>query len=218
MYNWTPIVLSLQLAGLTTLLLLVIGIPLAYALYRSKNQFKFVLEAIISLPLVLPPTVLGFYLLVAFSPQNALGKFMQDYLGLELIFSFTGLLVASVLYSLPFMVQPLQSGFKQLSSSLMEAGQTMAKSEWAILRYILLPNIKPAILSGIVLTFAHTMGEFGVVLMIGGKLPGETLLASIAVYDQVEALNYGHANFYAGILLLISFAILCLTYFMNRKL
>ena len=217
MYNWTPIFLSLQLAALTTFVLILVGIPLAYALYRSKSRFKFIFEAIISLPLVLPPTVLGFYLLVAFSPNNAFGKFINEYLDLQLIFSFGGLVLASVIYSLPFMVQPVHSGFKQLPISLIEAGQTMGKSEWAILRYILIPNMKPALLSGMVLTFAHTMGEFGVVLMIGGKLPGETRVASIAIYDQVEALNYGQANFYALVLLFISFMILCITYFLNRR-
>lgn len=218
MYNWSPILLSLQLAALTTLLLFMTGIPLSYALYKTKSRYKFVYEALVSLPLVLPPTVLGFYLLMAFSPNNAFGKFMSEYIGIELIFSFVGLLIASCIYSLPFMIQPIQSGFEQLPKSLAEAAQTMGKTRFEIVRYVLLPNIKPALLSGIVLTFAHTMGEFGVVLMIGGKLPDETLVASIAVYDQVEALNYSNAHFYAGILLLISFTILCITYFINRKL
>jgi molybdate transport system permease protein len=218
MYDWTPILLSMKLALLTTCLLLLIGIPIAYALFRSRSRFKFLFEALVSLPLVLPPTVLGFYLLLCFSPESAIGKFMSEYIGFQFAFSFSGLVIASMIYSLPFMVQPLQSGLQQLPPALSEAAMTMGKSRWQILTKVLLPNIKPALLTGIVLTFAHTMGEFGVVLMIGGKIPDETLVASISVYDKVEALDYGAANFYAGILLIISFVILSITYFINKKL
>ena len=218
MYDWTPILLSMKLALLTTCLLLITGIPLAYTLYRSRSRFKFLFEALISLPLVLPPTVLGFYLLLCLSPESPIGKFMSEYIGFQFAFSFSGLVLASMIYSLPFMVQALQSGLQQLPPALSEAAMTMGKSPWQILTRVLLPNIKPALLTGIVLTFAHTMGEFGVVLMIGGKIPDETLVASISVYDKVESLDYGAANFYAGILLIISFVILSITYFINKKL
>lgn len=216
--NWSPLFLSVKLALITTICLLVIGIPIAWKLAHTKSRYKFLIEAIVSLPLVLPPTVLGFYLLIAFSPNNGLGSFFKEILGLQLVFSFEGLVLASVLYSLPFMVQPIQAGLQNLPSSLIEAAYTMGKGEWKILWKILLPNIKPAILTGIVLSFAHTVGEFGVVLMIGGKIPDETLVASIAVYDEVESLNYLQANNYALVLLGTSFLILSFTYFINKQL
>jgi molybdate transport system permease protein len=215
--NWSPLFLSLQLAFVTTLCLLIIGIPIAAKLAASSARYKFLLEAIVSLPLVLPPTVLGFYLLIAFSRNSMLGSFLYEYLDIQLLFSFEGLVFASMLYSLPFMVQPIQAGLQNLPISLSEAAYTMGKSERAVLWSVLLPNIKPALLTGIVLSFAHTIGEFGVVLMIGGKIPNETLVASIAVYDEVESLNYVQANFYATILLVTSFIILGMTYFINAR-
>lgn len=216
-FDATPLWLSLQLAGMTTIGLLFIGIPLAFFLANTKVKGKFLLEAVISMPLVLPPTVLGFYWLLIFAPNSIIGQWLNDYLGVQLIFSFAGLLGASMVYSLPFMVQPIQAGLANLPSSLTEASYTMGKTKWQTLRYVLLPNIKPALLTGIVLSFAHTIGEFGVVLMIGGKLPGETLVASIAIYDQVELLHYDQAHFYAIVLLATSFAILSILYYTNRK-
>lgn len=218
MYDWSPLLLSLELALFTTFFLVLIGIPLAYHLAQSKSRFKFLLEAVVSLPLVLPPTVLGFYLLVVFSPNSIVGSFLEAHFSYQLAFSFSGLVFASILYSLPFMVQPVQAGLQNLSPSLSEAAYTMGKNKWEVLLHVLLPNIKPALLTGIVLSFAHTLGEFGVVLMIGGKIPDETLVASIAVYDKVEALEYGQANFYSLVLLFSSFVILSVTYFITKKL
>lgn len=216
--DWSPLILSFKLAFTTTLFLLFIGIPIAAQLAKSKARYKFLIEALVSLPLVLPPTVLGFYLLLFFSEESFLGKFLSNSLGFQLVFSFEGLVLASVLYSLPFMVQPIQASLQNLPVSLREAAYTMGKGEWEVLYRVLLPNIKPAILTGIVLSFAHTIGEFGIVLMIGGKIAEETLVASIAVYDEVEALNYDVANTYSMILLSISFVILASTYFINKHL
>ncbi len=213
--DWQPILLSLKLAFITTLLLFLIAIPLANWLAKSKWKGKPVIEALISLPLVLPPTVIGFYLLLALSPNNGLGAWLKNNLGLELIFSFEGLVLASMIYSLPFMVQPIHSALAKLPNSLTEASYVLGKSRWATLLKVLLPNIKPALLTGIVLSFAHTIGEFGVVLMIGGNIPGETKVASIAIYDEVESLNYGAANTYSLVLLGLCFFILLSVYMFN---
>ncbi len=209
---------TLALAATTTALLVLMGIPLAYGLAYSKFRGKSVLEAVVSLPLVLPPTVTGFYLLIAFSEENTLGHFLIHTLGLPLNFTFTGILVGSVFYSLPFMVHPVQSGFENISPSLREASLTLGKSEWTTFTRVLLPAIKPALLSGLVLSFAHTIGEFGLVLMIGGNIPGQTRVASIAIYDEVESFNYDRANAYALVLLGIAFFILFLMFTYNRKL
>lgn len=215
--DWTPLLLSFKLAFVTSLLLFLICIPLAYWLYRSRSRFTFLLEAIFSLPLILPPTVIGFYLLIFLSPNHFVGASLKEYLNIDLVFSFTGLVLGSLIYSFPFMLQPLLSGMRQLPTSYYEAALTMGKSELCILKKIILPNIRYAALSGLVLTFAHTIGEFGVVLMIGGKIPGETKVASIAIYDHVEALEYGAAHEYALILLLISFIILSISFYLNRS-
>lgn len=213
--SWDPLILTLKLAVVTTLILFVLAIPLAYWLAYSRSRLKPIAEALVSMPLVLPPTVLGFYFLVAFSPRNAFGGFLESHLGLQLIFSFPGLVLASVLYSLPFMVHPIQAGLSSLSPSLREASYLMGNSKFRTLLRILLPNIRPALLTGIVLSFAHTVGEFGVVLMIGGNIPGLTRVASIAIYDEVEALNYGAANVYSAILFITTFLILLLVYLVN---
>ncbi|MCG8387659.1 MAG: molybdate ABC transporter permease subunit [Cytophagales bacterium] len=215
MIDWTPLVLTFKLAAVTTMALGVLGIPLAYWLAYTKNRMKPVVEALVSMPLVLPPTVLGFYLLVAFSPSNSLGQWLERWFNLRLIFSFEGLVFASILYSLPFMVQPIQSGFSGISSSLQEAAYVLGKSKVTTLFKVLLPNIKPSLLTGAVLSFAHTIGEFGVVLMIGGNIPGQTKVASIAIYDEVEALNYTAANTYSIILFVITFTILLAVYLLN---
>ena len=215
MIDWTPLLLTFKLAAVTTMALGVLGIPLAYWLAYTKNRMKPVVEALVSMPLVLPPTVLGFYLLVAFSPSNSFGQWLERWFNLRLIFSFEGLVFASILYSLPFMVQPIQSGFSGISSSLQEAAYVLGKSKVTTLFKVLLPNIKPSLLTGAVLSFAHTIGEFGVVLMIGGNIPGQTKVASIAIYDEVEALNYAAANTYSIILFVITFTILLAVYLLN---
>lgn len=209
--------LTFELAGITTLILLIIGIPLGYFLSQTKSKLKPVLEAMVSMPLVLPPSVLGFYLLIAFSPKNAFGAWLEQTFDIRLVFSFEGLVIASVIFSLPFMVHPIQSGFSSLNKSLKEASYVLGKSGFETLRYVLLPNIKPSLLTGIVISFAHTVGEFGVVLMIGGNKVGETKVASIAIYDEVESLNYAMANQYAFTLFIISFVILLCVYLINKK-
>lgn len=208
--------LTFELAAVTTLILLFIGIPIAYFLSQTKSAFKPAIEAIVSLPLVLPPSVLGFYLLLAFSPKNSFGEWLETNFDLRLVFSFEGLVVASIIFSLPFMVHPLQGGFSSLPKNLAHAAYTLGKSKTNTLFFVMLPNIRSSLLTGIVISFAHTIGEFGVVLMMGGNIAGETRVASIAIYDEVEALNYGTANQYALTLFIISFAILLLVYAINR--
>jgi len=215
--NWEPLILTFKLALVTTIILFVIAIPVAYKLSKSSSRLKPVVEALVSMPLVLPPTVLGFYFLIAFSPNNALGSWLSEWLGIKLIFSFPGLVVASIIYSLPFMVHPIQAGLSGISKSITEASYVMGKSKWETLLRVQLPQIKPALLTGIVLSFAHTVGEFGVVLMIGGNIPGKTKVASIAIYDEVEALNYDVANAYSLVLFAITFSILLVVYLVNGK-
>ncbi|MGP8214375.1 MAG: molybdate ABC transporter permease subunit [Bacteroidia bacterium] len=217
MIDLEPLWLSAKLAFVTMLILFVISVPLCYWLAYCKNRFKSVIEALVSLPLVLPPSVLGFYLLLAFSPENFFGKFLSEYFNLRLVFTFEGLVVASVIYSLPFMVNPILSGLKTLPDSLQEASFTLGKSRFTTLTKILLPNIRTSLLTGIILTFAHTIGEFGVVLMVGGSIPKETRVVSIAIYDEVQAMHYRNANLYAAILFAFTFCILLLVYSTNDK-
>lgn len=217
MINLEPLWLTAKLALITTIILLVLAIPLCYWLAYSRFKFKAVIEALISLPLVLPPSVLGFYLLIAFSPENAFGKFLSDYFDLRLVFTFQGLILASVLYSLPFMVNPVLSGLKNLPAALQEASFTLGKSRFTTLTKILLPNIRTSIFTGIIMTFAHTIGEFGVVLMVGGSIPQETKVVSIAIYEEVESMNYQNANIYAGILFAFSFSVLLAVHLINNK-
>ena len=215
MIEWAPIILSFKLAAITTFILLFISIPLAYWLSYTRSFIKPVIETLVSMPLVLPPTVLGFYLLIAFSPSNAFGQFLEETFSLRLVFSFGGLVFASVIYSLPFMVHPIQSGLNNLPASYSEASFVMGKSRLTTLIRVLLPNIRTSILTGIVLAFAHTIGEFGVVLMIGGNIPDSTRVASIAIYDEVESLNYANANIYSLILFTLTFLILLMVYITN---
>lgn len=217
-FDYTPLLLSLELALITTILLGLIGLPLAAWLAMHPFRGKAIVEAVISLPLVLPPSVLGFYLLIAFSPTSALGEMLQSIFNLRLVFSFPGLVAGSMIYSLPFMVHPLQSGLQGLPASLKEAAYTLGKGRSSTLLRVLLPNIKPALLTGTVLTFAHTIGEFGVVLMIGGNLEGKTRVASIAIYDEVESLHYHAAHVYSLVLLLVSFSILLVVYGTRKRL
>lgn len=216
-FDWQPLILTFRLAGITTLILLLVGIPLACWVAYTRLHIKPVIETLVSMPLVLPPSVLGFYLLLAFSPQNAFGHWLEQWFHVRLVFSFPGLVIGSVIFSLPFMVHPVQAGLQALPPSLLEASRTLGKSDITTLFRVLLPNIKPALLSGAVLSFAHTVGEFGVILMIGGNIPGVTKVASIAIYDEVESLNYAAANVYAGILFAVTFAILLLVYVVNKK-
>ncbi|MEG0925232.1 MULTISPECIES: molybdate ABC transporter permease subunit [Chryseobacterium] len=206
-----------KLALITTLALIILGLPAAYWLAYSRFKMKVVIEALFSMPMVLPPTVMGYYLLVAFSPENALGKFMYSAFNVHLAFSFQGILIASIIANIPFMIQPLQNGFAALPDELRQASYTMGKSKWITFLKVLLPNIKPSIITGIALTFAHCIGEFGIVMMVGGNIPKETRIASVAIYDQVQALNFEAANQYALILFILSFLILLLVYSVNRK-
>lgn len=216
-YDLSPLFLTFKLAFVTTVILLALGIPLAYWLAFSRRGCKYAIEALVSTPLVLPPTVLGFYLLVVFSPKNFLGRFLESFFNFRVVFSFSGLVIASVIFSLPFMVNAVKAGFQSLPRSLSEASYTLGKSAGETLFKVLLPNIKPSLLTGIVMSFAHTLGEFGVVLMIGGNIPGVTRLASIAIYGEVEALNYSSANFYSLILFCVSFIMLLALYIFNRR-
>lgn len=213
--DWQPLILTFKLALITTLVLLIISTPLAYWLAYTKSRIKPIVETLVSMPLILPPTVLGFYLLIAFSPANDFGSFLGNWFGIKLIFSFEGLVIGSVIYSLPFMVHPIQSGFSNLTASISEASYVLGKSRSTTLFKVLLPNIKPSLLTGIVLAFAHTIGEFGVVLMIGGNIPGKTKVASIAIFDEVESLNYSNANWYSFILFAITFIILLTVFLIN---
>lgn len=209
-------VLTFKLASVTTLILLIIAVPLAWFLAFSSFRFKSVFETIVSMPLVLPPSVLGFYLLLAFSPASGIGSFLIDH-GIRLAFSFEGLVVGSVLFSLPFMVHPIQAALSQVPRSIIEASYTLGKSPFITAVRVVLPTIRHGLISGIVLAFAHTVGEFGVILMIGGNIPGETRVASIAIYDEVESLNYAMAHQYALTLFVITFAVLLLVYTLNKK-
>jgi molybdate transport system permease protein len=217
MFQWDPFILTFKLATVTTVILFLLSVPLAYWLTYSRYKIKYVIEALVSLPLILPPSVLGFYLLLAFSPQNAFGKFLEQYFDLRLVFTFEGLIVASIIYSLPFMVQPIHNGLKLLPLSLVEASYTLGKGRLTTLLRVLLPNIRTSLITAIVLSFAHTVGEFGVVLMVGGNVPRETRVVSIALYDAVEAMNYEQANLYAITLLLFAFLTLLIVYLVNYR-
>lgn len=206
-----------KLAVWTTSLLLLIGFPLAYLLAYKRFFMKSLLEALINMPMVLPPTVLGFYMLVAYSPENAFGGFLEQYFDVRLAFSFGGVLLASIIFSLPFMVQPLQNGLTAIPESLREASATLGKSTLTTFFRVLVPNMVPSIITAVAMTFAHCIGEFGVVIMVGGNMPGETRVASIAIYDEVQAMNYDAANKYSLVLFLISLVLLTLIYSMNSR-
>ncbi len=211
------LLLSVRLAGWTTLLLLVLGLPIAWWLATSRWRWKFLVEAVVALPLVLPPTVLGFYLLVALGPRGPLGPTFEALVGHPLPFSFPGLLLASVLYSLPFAVQPFTAALAGVDSRLLEASWCLGVSRARTFVRVVLPLAAPGLLSGAVLTFAHTLGEFGVVLMVGGNLEGRTRTASISIYDAVQALDYASAGRTSLVLLVISFLVLALTYGLQRR-
>src|SRR5881628_998037 len=215
--NWAPIVLTLKLAGLTAAILLVIGIPIAYWLTYSRWRWKFLIESVVALPLVLPPTVLGFYILVAIGPKSPLGQAYQTLVGHPLVFTFEGLLFASVFYSLPFAVQPFTAAFGAVDPKLVEASWTLGISRLMTFLRITLPLSVAGVVTGVMISFAHTLGEFGVVLMVGGNIEGVTRTVSIDIYDEVQALNYAGAAQTALALLIFSFAILSIVYAVNRN-
>jgi len=215
--DWQAIWLSVRLAVSTTLILLALGLPLAYWIAFSRRRWKFLVEAVVSLPLVLPPTVLGFYVLLAIGPRSPAGALYARLTGGMLPFSFQGLLVASVLYSLPFTVQPVAAGFAAVDRRLLEASWCLGVSRLATCRRVLVPLAIPGIATGAILSFAHTMGEFGVVLMVGGNIAGVTRTVSISIYDQVHALNYAAAAETSLFLLGLSFTVLALTYALQRR-
>lgn len=215
--DYTPFLISFKLAFITTIILFIIALPLSWYLSQSSSKIKPFLEAITALPIVLPPSVLGFYILISLSPNSPLGAFFKETFDIELVFSFLGLVVASVFYSLPFMTQPLQSGFESLNKNMLEASYISGKNSITTLFKVALPNIKPSVLSAIVITFAHTVGEFGVVLMVGGNIPNETKVASVAIYESVEIMDYTQAHIYSAIMLIMSFLVLLSVYIFNSK-
>ena len=215
--DFTPFWLSFKLASITTVILFIIAVPLSWWLSQTKNRIKPFIEALTALPIVLPPSVIGFYILYALSFNSPLGKFFEQTFGISLVFNFTGLVIASCFYSFPFMVQPLQSGFESLSKNMIEASYLGGKSKSQTLFYVALPNIKAALITAIIITFAHTVGEFGVVLMVGGSIPEETKVASVAIYEFVETMDYSKAHIYSGIMIGLSFIILLTVYTFNRK-
>jgi molybdate transport system permease protein len=211
------LLLSIRLAVCVSAILFVIGLPLAYWLAYSRWRGKFLVESVVALPLVLPPTVLGFYVLVAMGSRGWLGKLWQAALGRGLAFTFTGLIIASVLYSLPFAVQPLVASFESVDGKLLDASAVLGASALRTFRRVILPLSVPGILTALVLSFAHTLGEFGVVLMVGGNLAGVTRTVSIEIYDRVQALQYAEANRLALALLTFSFVVLSIVYGINRR-
>ncbi len=215
--EFAPFILSFKLAGVTTLILFVLALPLSWYLSQTKSKSKPIIEAITALPLVLPPSVLGFYLLYALSYNSFLGSFFEEYFGIKLIFNFTGLVIASCFYSLPFMVQPLQSGFEGINKNMLEASYISGKSKIQTILKVAIPNMKPSLMTALIVTFAHTVGEFGVVLMIGGSIPNETKVASVAIYEFVEIMDYKSAHIYSAIMLIISFLVLLSVYIFNQK-
>lgn len=216
--NWTAILLTLKLAALTAVILLAVGMPIAYWLTYSRWRWKFLAESVVALPLVLPPTVLGFYILVAIGPKSPVGQWYQAVVGHPLAFTFEGLLFASVLYSLPFAVQPFTAAFGVVDQKLVEASWTLGVSRLATFFRVTLPLSVAGVVTGVVLSFAHTMGEFGVVLMVGGNIEGVTRTVSIDIYDEVQALNYAGAAQTAFVLLVFSFVVLSVVYAVNRRL
>ncbi len=215
--DWQAVQLTLQLAAATTTILALFGLPLAYWLAMSRARGRFLVEAVVALPLVLPPTVLGFYLLTAMGPHSPGGRFYQSLTGSLLPFSFPGLLVGSVLYNLPFAVRPFMAAFATMDRRLIEASWCLGESPLRTFFRVTLPICRPGILAGLVLTFAHTIGEFGVVLMIGGNIPGVTRTLSIAIYDDVQALNYASAAQTSWVLLAFSFVALLVVQFLGRR-
>ena len=216
--GFDALLLTAKLAGLTTLILLVVGTPVAWWLANTKFRLKPVIEAIVALPIVLPPTVLGFYLLIVLSPQSGFGGWWFEFTGQTLTFSFSGLVIASVIYSFPFVVQPIHNAFESVGKDMMEAAYTLGAKPADAFFTVAVPLAKRGFITGGVLGFAHTLGEFGVVLMVGGNIPGETRVVSIAIYDHVESLEYAQAHVLSGILLAFAFSAMLLMYVLNHRL
>jgi molybdate transport system permease protein len=214
---WSALILTLKLSLIVSAVLLIVGLPLGAWIAFSRLRWKFLAEAVVALPLVLPPTVLGFYVLVAIGPLSPIGRWYTQLTGHTLAFTFEGLVVGSVLYSLPFAVQPMAAGFAAVDRSLLSAAATLGASPLRVFSRVVLPLSRNAIITGVMLAFAHTLGEFGVVLMIGGNIPGQTQTVSIAIYDSVQALDYRAANQTALVLLAASFVMLSLVYGLNRS-
>jgi molybdate transport system permease protein len=215
--DFTALSLTLKLASLTTGILLIVATPLAWWLARTRSPLRVVVEAVVALPLVLPPTVLGFYLLLAFSPNGFLGRWLETVIGEKLVFSFSGLVIGSLVYSLPFAVQPLKDGFAGPGRRPLEVAATLGASPFNRFLTVALPLARPAYLTAGVLAFAHTLGEFGIVLMLGGNIPGRTQVLSTVIYNHVETLHYGEAHALALGLLVFSFLVLLLVYILNRR-
>ena len=215
--NWSAVLISLKLAGITCFLLLILGVPVAYWLCFSRRRWKFLVEAVVALPLVLPPTVLGFYLLVALGSRSPVGRWYESLTGHSLAFTFEALVLASVIYSLPFAVQPLAAAFAAVDRSLIEVSWTLGVSPLGTLWKLILPSSRNGVITSLVLTFAHTIGEFGVVLMVGGNIEGVTRTVSIDIYDQAQELNYAAAAQTSLALLVFSFVVLALVYGLNRN-
>ena len=215
--DWQAFWLTLELAVIVSIILLAIGLPIAYWIAFSRLRWKFAIEALVALPVVLPPTVLGFYVLVALGPRSPLGRLWLAMTGHTLAFTFTGLVIGSILYSLPFAVQPFVASFSNVDRKLISASATLGASRLRTFLRVILPLSRPGLITGISLSFAHTMGEFGVVLMVGGNIPGVTRTVSIDIYDQVQASNYAAANQTALLLLVICFAMLSAAYGLNRR-
>lgn len=215
--NWQAFAITLELASIVALILAIIAMPLAYWIAFSKWRWKFIVEAVVALPLVLPPTVLGFYVLIALGPHSPIGRWYESLAGHGLPFTFEGLVVASVLYSLPFSVQPIAAAFGSVDRRYIEASWMLGASNLETFFRIIVPQSWAGVMTGVILSFAHTLGEFGVVLMVGGNIPGVTRTLSIDIYDQVQALNYSSAAVTSTVLLCISFVILSVVYGLNRK-
>jgi molybdate transport system permease protein len=216
-YDLSALLVTIKLASITTVILILVGTPIAWWLSQTRFKFKAVIEAIIALPLILPPTVLGFYLLMTLGTNGPIGNFLESLGGSSIAFTFTGLVVGSVIYSLPFVVQPLQNSFGSIGKQPMEVAATLGASKLDRFFTVAVPLARSGFITASVLGFAHTVGEFGVVLMIGGNIPGETGVLSIAIYDHVEAMEYGQAHVLAGGLLVLSFVMLLVVYTFNRR-
>ena len=216
-YDLAALIVTIKLASITTIILILVGTPIAWWLSQTRFKFKAVIEAIIALPLILPPTVLGFYLLMTLGTNGPIGNFLESLGGSSIAFTFTGLVVGSVIYSLPFVVQPLQNSFGSIGKQPMEVAATLGASKLDRFFTVAVPSARSGFITASVLGFAHTVGEFGVVLMIGGNIPGETGVLSIAIYDHVEAMEYGQAHVLAGGLLVLSFVMLLVVYIFNRR-
>ena len=211
------IILTFEIAAITTIILLPIGLIVGYYLANCKNKISLIIEVLVWMPLILPPSVIGFYLLITFSPNNFIGKYLLDTMNIKLVFSKEGIIFASIIFSLPFMVNPIKDGFNGIPKSLKEASYMLGKDKLYTALYVLIPNIKSNILLGCITSFVHTIGEFGVVMMIGGNIDKKTRVASIAIYDEVESLNFALAHKYSLVLFLTTFILLLVIFYIDRK-